>query len=99
MIPQDALQIQVSAGQITLRIVVKLYFSLGDNELVVASRVNQPSRDGNYKEMLGTGFVVRGRGRDWQGKVGVLRAGCTSLPALRMLSVSGTLLPTFVGRL
>lgn len=45
MIPQDALQIQGSAGQITLGIVIKLYFPLGDSELVVVvSMVNQPSR-------------------------------------------------------
>lgn len=39
--PWDALQIQGSAGQLTLGIVTKLYFPLGDRGLTVASMVNE----------------------------------------------------------
>lgn len=44
MIPWGALHIQDSARQITLGIVTKLYFPLGDGDLTVAIRVNQEGR-------------------------------------------------------
>lgn len=44
MIPRDALQIRGSARQITLGIVTKVYFPLGDSDLTTASRVNQAGR-------------------------------------------------------